>query len=68
MREERKRQYESDIFYWETAIATIWTLLIAVLLMGSAYTRLGKPSLDATSPAEAAVTSTVGRASDQPGD
>ena len=56
MREESKRHDERDTFAWETAVATIWTLLIAAFLIGSTYDRLGSPALDPTSPAEASVT------------
>jgi hypothetical protein len=59
MRDESKRYNERDIFAWETAVATIWTLLIAVFLIGSTYNRLGRPALDATTQAEAAVTSST---------
>ena len=62
MREDRKRQYENDPFGWEKCVATIWLLLVAVFLVGSAYNRLGRPAIDAASPAEAAVTGTLGRA------
>ena len=56
MREESRRRYEHDIFAWETAVATIWTLLIVAFLIGATYDRLGRPELDPTSPAEASVT------------
>jgi hypothetical protein len=65
MREERKRQYESDVFAWEKAVATIWLLLIAMLLIGSSYNLLGRPSLDAASSAEAASSSTMNRVNDR---
>jgi hypothetical protein len=65
MREERKRQYESDVFAWEKAVATIWLLLIAILLIGSSYNMLGRPSLEAASSAEAAASSTTNRFQDR---
>ena len=65
MREERKQQYESDAFAWEKAVATIWLLLIAILLIGSSYNLLGRPSLDAASSAEAAASSTMNQVSDR---
>lgn len=54
MQEDRRRKLDGDIFFWETAIATIWTLLIAIMLVGSTYHRLGSPALDGALQAEAA--------------
>lgn len=54
MREDPRRKFDSDMFGWDTAIVTIWTVLIAVMLVGSTYHRLGRPALDAALQAEAA--------------
>jgi hypothetical protein len=58
-----KRRYEDDAFGCEKGVAIAWTLLIAGLLIGSIYNRLGKPEITATSPAQAAIIGTVGSAS-----
>jgi hypothetical protein len=52
MREHTTERSESQVFYWETAVATIWTLVVAIALMLSAYTRLGRSSLDDILPAD----------------
>ena len=57
-----KQRYESDTYGWEKGVAITWTLLLACLLVGSIYNRLGKPEITATSPAEAATIGTVGSA------
>jgi len=54
MREDPRRKFDSDMFRWETAIATIWTALIAVMLVGSTYHRIGRPALETALQAEAA--------------
>ena len=60
-----KQRCESDTFGWEKGVAITWTLLIAGLLVGSIYNRLGRPEIAATSPAEAAVKGTVDGASNR---
>jgi hypothetical protein len=68
MRDERKRQYQGDAFGWEKGVALSWSVLLAILVVGAIYNRLGKPAIDATSPAAAAVTARVGSASDHSND
>lgn len=65
MREERRRQYESDPFGWEKCIATIWLLVVAACLIGSIHNRFGKSTINAASPGKATVTETIGSAADQ---
>ena len=54
-----KQRYESDTYGWEKGIAVTWTLLLAGLLVGSIYNRLGRPEIGPTSPAEAAINGTL---------
>ena len=65
MRDERKQQYEENAFGWEKGVALSWSALLVILVVGAIFNRLGKPAIDATSPTEAAVTVTVGSASNQ---
>ena len=46
-----KQRYESDTYGWEKGVAITWTLLLACLLVGSIYNRLGRPDIAPTSPA-----------------
>jgi len=57
-RDAIKQHYESDTYGWEKGVAITWTLLLAGLLVGSIYNRLGRPDLAPTSPAEAAINGT----------
>jgi hypothetical protein len=61
MLEDRKREYLSGDFGWEKTVATIWLVLIVILLIGLAD-RVGRPAFDASPSAEAADTQTTGRA------
>ena len=68
--DQLKRRYEGDAYRWEKGIALSWLLLFVFLIGGSIYNRFGKPEIVAASPAviatssaEAAITTTVGSAS-----
>ena len=50
------RRYENSDFRKEKLVAAAWLMLFAVLVGGSIYNKLGRPSLDAASSAVAGVT------------
>ena len=55
MRENTRRRYETSDFRKEKLVAAAWLILFAVLVGGSIYNKLGRPSLDASTPAVAGV-------------
>ena len=59
-----KQRYEHNTYRSEKAVAITWTLLLAGVLVGSIYTRLGSPELSpASSATAAAITGTGGSGS-----
>ena len=46
-RDAIKQHYESDTYGWEKGVAITWTLLLAGLLVGSIYNRLGETGFSA---------------------
>ena len=57
-----KKRYEGSAFGSERGIAIVWTVAIALFLVGSIYNRLGRPDISATSTANASVKDTTGAA------
>ncbi len=53
MRERTIRRHSSGQFGWELVTATLWSVAIAVMLLGSTYHRLGRPAIEWTLAAEA---------------
>ena len=56
MGENTRRRYENSDFRKEKLVAAAWLMLFAVLVGGSIYNKLGRPSLDAASSAVAGFT------------
>jgi hypothetical protein len=50
-----RRRYESSDYRKEKLVAAAWLMLFAMLVGGSIYNKLGRPSLDASTPAVADV-------------
>jgi hypothetical protein len=59
MGENTRRRYENSDFRKEKLVAAAWLMLFAVLVGGSIYNKLGRPSLDAASSAVAGVTAVL---------
>ena len=53
--ETTRRRYEHTDYRKEKLVAAVWLMLFAVLVGGSIYNKLGRPSLDASTPAVAGV-------------
>ncbi len=53
--ETTRRRYEHTDYRKEKLVAAAWLMLFAVLVGGSIYNKLGRPSLDASTPAAAGV-------------
>jgi hypothetical protein len=52
MRVQRTRRYADEFFSWETVTATLWAVVIAVMLLGATYHRLGRPAVEWSKAAE----------------
>jgi hypothetical protein len=52
MRMPGKRWQTDEYFSLEIVTATLWSILIAVMLLGATYHRLGRPAVDWTKAAE----------------
>lgn len=64
MRDHRSRRYTDDYFSWEVVTATLWAVVIAVMLLGATYHRLGRPAVEWSKlggvPAQAVVAARLG--------
>ena len=46
MREPKSRRHTDEYFSWEVVTATLWSVVIAVMLLGATYHRLGRPAVE----------------------
>ncbi len=55
MRMRKPRRNANDYFGWEMVTATIWSVVIAAMLLGATYHRLGRPAVEWSKASEVSV-------------